>query len=105
MVVLKGTTFRRPFTLKDAGGVPVNLTGYTARLRVYGGRGSPSVLLTLTTDAGGGITLGGAAGTVTVVISAAATAALDFTSGFYTLELDQAGEVDRWLEGEFTVQP
>jgi hypothetical protein len=56
---------------------------------------------------GAGITLGGAAGTIAIVISATTTAALTAPfSGVYDLELVSAGGVvTRLLQGAATVSP
>jgi hypothetical protein len=67
----------------------------------YGG----TAWLTLTT-ANGGITLGGAAGTITITASATATAALTAPAvGVYDLELVTGSTVRRLAAGEVTVTP
>ena len=64
---------------------------------------STSPFLTLTTE-NGGIALGGSAGTITLTISAAATAALTAASGCYDLELvSGSGLVTRLLQGRVVV--
>jgi hypothetical protein len=84
----------------------VNLGGYTARLNVRETYSSASAILTLTTE-NNGITLGGAAGTITLTASATTTAALTAPfSGVYDLELvSGGGVVTRLLEGVATVSP
>lgn len=88
----------------QAGGVltyylPVDLTGYTARMQVRPSAGSNIVLLDLTTE-NGGITLGGAEGTITRYVDAMQAAALAFNSGVYDLELmDGSGHVTRLVTG------
>jgi hypothetical protein len=64
-----------------------------------------TTILSLTSAAG--ITLGGAAGTIAIAVSATATAALTAPfSGVYDLELvSGGGEVTRLLEGTATVSP
>lgn len=100
ITVYQGATFSRVFTWKDGAGSLINLTGYTARLQARSSVDSTSTLCSLT-SAGGDITLGGAAGTITVVMSAATTAAIT-QSGVYDLELiDGSGNVTRLLEGVF----
>ena len=49
------------------------------------------------------ITLGGAAGTVTLAMTATQTAALSFNKAFYDLELTLTGTVTRILEGIITL--
>ena len=64
----------------------VNLTGYTARMQIREELASAAVLLSLTTE-NGGITLGGALGTIDLFISAADTTAITWEGGVYDLEL------------------
>lgn len=82
----QNTKFTRVLTYLDATGAPANLTGYTASLKIKGNATSPLVIsLTTTPDASGNvITLGGSAGTITILIKSATTAAMDFTEGRYT---------------------
>lgn len=67
----------------------VNLTGYTAVMKIKTGG---TTLVTLTTE-NGGIALGGTAGTITLTVSATATAALSPANGFYDLLLTSAGGI------------
>ena len=56
--------------------------------------------------ANGGITLGGAAGTVDLYIGATDTDALDITTGVYDLELYNSGDSDdviKLVEGQVNV--
>lgn len=98
----QGATFSRQITWLDSNGVPVDLTSYTARMQVRETVESSSTLFDLTSGAGD-ITLGGAAGTITVTISAAATAAVAAGCYVYDLELVTGTLVYRILQGEFTV--
>jgi hypothetical protein len=78
---------------------PVNLTGYTARMQIRETVESTATLHSMTTE-DGGITLGGAAGTITLLISATDTAAFTFESGVYDLELVAGdGTVTTVIEG------
>ena len=78
---------------------PVNLTGYTARMQIRETIESTTTLHTLTTE-NGGITLGGAAGTIALTISATDTAAFTFDSAVYDLEvISGAGVVTEVLRG------
>lgn len=114
MEVDQGTTFRKTITWKDSSSTPVNLTGYTARMQVRASFTSSGTIASLTTS-NGGITLGGAAGTVALYISATDTAAFSTASpsqfadafvGVYDLELVSAsGDVTRLLHGDFIVNP
>ena len=97
----QGATFSRTVTV-SLSGVALNLTGYTARMKVRPSVGSASTLLSLTS--GAELTLGGVAGTITILVSATATAALSPVFGVYDLEIvDSGGFVRRILEGKFLV--
>ena len=83
--------------------VPVDLTGYTARMQVREKPSSSSTIVDLTTE-NGGITLGGLAGTVLLEISASDTESLVPKTYVYDLELESSeGFVVRLIEGQFTV--
>lgn len=71
---------------------PVNLTGFTARMQIRETVESTTVLHSLTTE-NGGITLGGAAGTIALTISASDTAAFTFDTAVYDLEVVSGGGV------------
>lgn len=85
---------------------PVNLTGYEARLMVRTTPVDDTIILELDSLIGGagGITLGGAAGTIALDMSAADTALILPGWYVYDLELESAGgTVTRLLEGKFAV--
>lgn len=85
-------------------GVAQDLTGWTARMQVRPAVDSGTITLDIdTTD--GGIELGGTEGTVTILISATATAALTAGSYVYDLELVDGTEVTALLAGAFVVAP
>ena len=89
------------WTLSSA---PVNLAGYSARLQARESVNSSSPVLSLTSS--DGITLGGAAGTITLSRSAAQTAALPPGRYVYDLELEAAnGVVTRLVEGLLSIDP
>lgn len=100
----QGATFQRVITYQGSDGVAVNLTGYTARMQVRTDHESATVLLSLTTE-NGGITLGGAAGTVTLLGTATQTAALEAGEHVYDLELVTGSVVTRLIQGCFVVDP
>jgi hypothetical protein len=104
--VYRGATFSEQIEWKDENGIAIDLTGFTARLHMRDTLEATTPFLTLTTE-NGGITLGGAAGTVDLLASATATSAISATSGVYDLEL-VAGDgvtVIRLLEGLVTISP
>jgi hypothetical protein len=103
ITINQGSTFRVVLTWKDASDNAINLTGYSARMQGRRTVESSTTIFSLTS--GSGITLGGAAGTITIELSATATAALTPSSGVYDLELvSGAGDVTRLIEGSFTVK-
>jgi tRNA threonylcarbamoyladenosine modification (KEOPS) complex Pcc1 subunit len=102
ILIEQGATYSQLVTYKEAG-VAINLTGYTARLQVRSTLESASTVVELTT-ANGRIALGGAAGTITLTISATDTAALTAGRGVYDLELvSGSGIVTRLLQGVCTI--
>ncbi len=66
LAVNPGTRFQRTFTWKNADATLADLTGYWAVLQVRYRADSSDPLLEATSDAAGGITLGGVAGTIAV---------------------------------------
>jgi hypothetical protein len=99
LLIFQGATFDQEFLL-EVDGDPVDLTGYTAAMKV---RATPAddAVLSLTDE--DGITLGGAAGTVDVVITATESALIDAGRYYYDLELTSAGVVTRFIQGTFRV--
>lgn len=103
LTIYRGADFNTVLTWKDQANTTVNLTGYTARMMAKVTYATVTPYITLTTE-NGGITLGGVAGTITLSINAAATAALTTESGIYDLELVSAvGFVTRLLQGTVTL--
>ena len=99
----QGATFSRAITWQDSQAVPVNLTGYTARMQVRDEVDSASAALSLTTE-NSRISLGGTAGTITLLVSATDTAAVAAGEYVYDLELvSGSGTVTRLIQGCFTV--
>ena len=103
-IIEQGATFQKVLTLKDSAGSVINLSGYSgAELDLRLDQDSSSTVATLTTS-NGGITNGGVAGTLTLLISATDTANLTPGDGVYDLELtDASGKVDRLLEGTYSI--
>lgn len=99
----KGATFSRVLTWKDENSTAYDLTGYTARMHIREERDDTAKIVELTTE-NGGITLGGAAGTITLLITDTATSAITQNSGVYDLELvSSGGVVTRLLEGDISI--
>lgn len=99
----QGATFNLLLTWK-IDGTPVNLTNWTARLQARVDVDDTEVVLSLTT--GAGITLGGAAGTISLDQSATQTAILPAGNYIYDLELiSGASAVTRLVQGELNISP
>jgi len=103
LTIEQGTTLSRTLTWTDSNDALVDLTNYTARAKVRDGYDGTAVV-DLTTE-NGGITLGGALGTVVLSMSAADTAALSvLKDGRWDLELVSAGgTVTRLVQGKCTI--
>lgn len=105
ITIEQGATWKTAVTVTGR-----DLTGCTARLQVRETYASPAPLLTLST--GDGITIDGPAGTITLVITAAQTAALAARDGVhrlgvYDLELINPDgiTVERLLKGDVMLDP
>ena len=102
-VIQQGATNIRVARWYDVNGDLVDLTTYTGAMQVRRTIDSPDVLLTLTTE-NGGITLGGALGTITLNITSTVSTLLPVGKFVYDLEMTSATPiVTRLLEGAFTV--
>jgi hypothetical protein len=101
ITVEQGATFSLVVTWRDSGGALIDLTGYSAKMDI---RRSVGGALIKALASGSGITLGGAAGTITITISAVDTGT--FTeSGVYDLELTTGSTITRLLQGAMSVSP
>jgi hypothetical protein len=107
----QGATFNPVLTYKDSSGSLVNLTGYTARMQVRENFQAPRVLIDMTTE-NGGITLGGSAGTLALLVTATVMASLHVPNTgssppvatfYYDLELVNGSLVTRLMQGQFKV--
>jgi hypothetical protein len=95
------------YTTYTSGGIleyntPVDLANYTARLQVRPQTASSTVILTLTTE-NGGIVIDNVLKTITVLMTATQTAALNFTSAVYSLELVKNLEVSTFSVGNVSL--
>lgn len=102
IIIEKGATWNPIITWQNNDGTAIDLTGYSARLQVREPVTASTTLISLTS--GSGITLGGTAGTIALLLSATDTAALSFEKGVYDLELVSGGGiVYRLLQGRVNV--
>jgi predicted MFS family arabinose efflux permease len=98
----QGATFNLLLTWK-IDNVAVNLTGYTARLQARVDVEEIETVLSLTTS-NGGITLGGALGTISLDQTAVQTTLLPAGTYVYDLELIASnGTVTRLVQGELDI--
>ncbi len=82
--------------------MPVDLTGVTARMHLREKLESAATILELTTE-NGGIIVNNTDKTITIFISATATAALNFTTAVYSLELVKSGDVTPFIAGSISL--
>lgn len=83
---------------------PIDLSGYTARMKIKGKTTGYPLLKSLTTE-NGGITLGGAEGSITLTMTDDETSQLKPGNHSYDLELeDSSGYVTKLLRGSFVVR-
>lgn len=104
LTIEQGATFRKTLTWKTGTpALPVDLTGCTARMQIRQEISSPTALVSLTSEAGD-IVLGGALGTIEIIMTATATAALTWVEAVYDLEIVFAsGDVTRLVYGPVAV--
>jgi hypothetical protein len=99
----QGSTFRKTLTYK-IDEVPVNLSGYSARMQVRETHDASDYIVYLTETSG--ITLGGSAGTIDILIADSTTANFITGDHVYDLEIESSGGItDRLIEGRFNVTP
>lgn len=107
LICKQGETFDETFTWRNPDGSLVNLTGWSGSMFVAADYATSPVLKTSGGTPNITLTLGGAAGTVRVVIAAADTAALTAPLTYvYNLKLTSpTAAKTRFIEGEFNTTP
>ena len=100
LIIYQGSTFSKLLMISVAG-APYNITGNTFRMQIRESRTKP-IIIELTTE-NGRISVNGAAGEVTLLISATDTAALSFSTALYDLEMISGSVVSRLIEGGVTL--
>ena len=83
--------------------LPYDLTGVTARMQVRGKITDVEVIDELTTE-NGGIIIDNALKTITILVSATDTAAYNFSSAVYSMELINGTEVIPFIYGNLTLE-
>jgi hypothetical protein len=100
----QGTTFNQQL-IYSLNNVPINLTGFSARMQIREKHTTPHTQLNLTSS-NGGLTLGEEDGTIIINVSATQTAAIHAKEYVYDLELVSSSNlVTRIIEGKFIVTP
>jgi hypothetical protein len=97
LLIEQGATFQWtllfPVSLKNPNGPKLDLTGYSARMHIRPELESATVLVSLSSAPGGGMTITPLDGRIDIEISDAATSALSFEKAVYDLELVQPNGV------------
>ena len=101
LVCEQATTFNFLFSINNNNTL-LDLTGYTGVMTVRPFLGATTTTVVAST-ANGRMTLGGIAGTVTVLIDATTTGAIGSGRYVYDLVLTTGSTVTRYLEGKFIV--
>ena len=101
LVCEQATTFNFLFSINNNNTL-LDLTGYTGVMTVRPFLGATTTTVVASTD-NGRMTLGGVAGTVTVLIDATTTGAIGSGRYVYDLVLTTGSTVTRYLEGKFIV--
>lgn len=99
----KGATFKKALEWQDSAGAVIDLTGFVSAMHIRKGYGT-TLIHELTTE-NSGIALGGALGTIDLLITDTDTKT--FTPGryIYDLEIKSAGgEITRILEGAVEIK-
>jgi hypothetical protein len=103
MTIDQGTTVSIDFQYRTSAGVVIPLTSYTARMQARPTQSSAVTVMDATTD-NGQLVVTGATGTVTLTLTAAQSAALDFDRAVYDIEIvSPAGVVTRLVQGTVTL--
>ena len=107
----QGATFRKTISLKQSDGTTaVDLSGYSARMKIKDEVGG-TLIKSLTSSTNGGLTIGGGAnnasnGEIDILISATDTGSFSAPqTGVYDIETVTGSTVDRILQGKFIINP
>lgn len=109
LITDQGATVNTVFTVKNSARSPISLAGYEARMQVRTFNEvtrdpNTSVVANYTTD-NGYLTVGGTAGTVTLLIPPADMAAYEPGDYVYDVEVESStGETTRIVQGKFIVR-
>ena len=102
LLIEQGATFDFSIIWKDDNDTPIDLTGYSARMQIRQTYDTDPII-SLTSASGGGIALGGEAGTIDITVPATTTDDIEISRGRYDLELELAGVVTRLIQGRVQI--
>ncbi len=104
LTIRQGSTFERVIAFKNEDGSTFDLTNYTAVLQARETPDSSQIIIN-SEGASPNITLSidTVTGTLTMKMTPTQTAALDFTTIEWNLEMSINGETHRWFEGLLTL--
>lgn len=106
LTIYQGQTFICHLLWKDGQGIPINLTGYSARSEWRRSSRSQDILYSLSSKEDNGIQVDGDSGRILLTIPADVSSGFKFRNAVYDLELiNPSGEVTRLIEGEVIVSP
>lgn len=98
----QGVSFEKILTMRDSNGNPVNLTGYTAKMKIKRSTKSETIYELNTTN--NRIQLGGTSGNITLTLTAAETASVPFGRYIYDLILtDSLGKTYEFATGQIFI--
>ena len=98
MEIVQGSTFSLAMNYKDSNDNIIDLSTYTARMKIKKNRAQSTSILELTTE-NGRITVGSASPNIVLFISDTDTAALDFQDAVYDLEITDGTQVFAIMNG------
>jgi hypothetical protein len=99
----QGAEYTTTIVYKDPQGVPIDLTGYSAKMELREQSSSPNPAALTLTSPSGGIVITPLAGQLDITMTTAQTGALDARFYVYDLELTLSGVVTRIIQGQITV--
>jgi len=98
----QGSTMKKVISLKTEDGSAFDLTSYSAIMSAREEVDTSSTVLT--SDSGNvTLTINISLGTITLEMTAANTALLDFTTAAWDMELTLASNVQKWFKGVITL--
>jgi hypothetical protein len=105
VVIDQGANWFLNVNYDNPDGTPVNLAGYSGALQMRSYPDASTAVLSLTSAAGGGITITAATGLVAIAATATQTRAIDEGTYYYDLEITDTftGVVTRLIQGQAVV--